>query len=114
MRLHSYDPKHKNEAWKTWFHGSQRRIIRDVEKVFSDSHPTQQKVRVAGKSADATLHTNHKRRRSFLKEHVKGKNIIIVSEVFSKRFREKQVLVLRSTATKEVNILKVGNEGKDK
>lgn len=61
MRLHSYDPSTKKGTWKARSEGRERRIIRNAQKLFSDSDPVQLEALVIGKATDPALQTTRKR-----------------------------------------------------
>lgn len=62
---HSYDPNNKNGAWKARSEGSQHRIIRNGQKIFPDSDPTDPEALIIGKAADKTPRTTRKCEKHF-------------------------------------------------
>lgn len=64
------------------------------------------------KAADPSPSTTRKRARSFLRNNVDGKDVIVVPEVLPDRSRKEQVLLPRITAPKKASSLEPGNEEK--
>lgn len=62
------------------------------------------------KSADPIPRTTRKRMRRFRRDDVEGADIIVAMELLPKRSQKKQVLALRSTATKHLKPSKPGKQ----
>lgn len=113
MRLHSYRPRARKRAWIARSEYHQRRIIRDVQKVFSDFDSAQPEAKVFGKAVDPAARTTQKRTRRISKHDVDEEELTVVLEVLLKRSRKDRVLLSWSTATKETNGPSPGYEEKD-
>lgn len=81
MRLHRYEPRDRIEAWKVWLEIRQRRIIRNVQNLFSDSDFAEPGKLVVRNGADPTPRTTWKHGRRFLNDISEGKDIISFSVV---------------------------------
>lgn len=70
LLLHSYDENDKKRAWKARSEGGQRRIIRTVPTVFSESDPAQPKALLIKKGTNPTLSTTRKENRRCLGDDI--------------------------------------------
>lgn len=106
MRLYRYDPTDRKRAWNSLYESSRRRIIQNLQKLFSDSDPTQPEVLLVGKATDPIPRATGKHTKTFLREKVEEKDITVVPELLTERSGKEQVLVQRSAATRRANNLK--------
>lgn len=92
MHLNNYDARHRKAAWKARSEGHEQRIIRNMEKFFSNCDPSQPEAPVLGKAADAVPHTTCRRARRFLRDDFEGEYITVVSGLLPNRARKELVL----------------------
>lgn len=93
MFLQNCDRRDRKGPWNSHSEGLKRWIVRNTQKTFSVYDPAQQKAQIIGDPADPIPHNTRKRSRKFLRKDLEGEDLIVATEVHSKRSRKEHILV---------------------